>query len=136
MKLQVFFVDNDWSAIARCLLSQAAAMPLAEPDEVHASNSEVEMWLRVGNAIRRGDNLGRYTAAAMYQRKMLLSFVMTSEPSSLHLSMVHIIPGNLRPNRVPDPIAMEAARGILGPCEERPTKSALKNVRHFFRQFD
>lgn len=135
-QLKVFPVDNDWSAVAKHLLSQAAAAPLAERDEVHASNSEAEMWRRISNAIRKGENFDRYSAGAIYQRKMLLSFVLTSEPDSLHLSMVHIVPGNLAPYRVPDAIARAAATGILGPCEERPTKSALKNVRHFFRKFD
>lgn len=135
MKFEVFPVDNDWQQIAHHLLSRAAAVPLPAPDGTYASNSESQMWRRVSNAIRQGGDLTSYSAGAIYQQRMLLSFVLTSEPDSLHLSMTRIIPGNLKSYRVCDEIANAAATGILGPCEERPTKGVLKNVRHFFRRF-
>lgn len=131
----IFLVNQptDWHAVANDLLRRAAEHPLAAASSTSYAVTEAEAMERAIRLIaERGPEIGRHTAGVVYKNTKLLSLVMTIGPNDVHLSIAEVIAAT-KLRRLPDDIALEAARYLLGTYTEN-TEGAIKALRHFHHQ--
>jgi saccharopine dehydrogenase-like NADP-dependent oxidoreductase len=131
-------VKADWKPVVDYLLQRATSEPLPYREKDIYSKSNEEAWAKGERLIAAGRaaEATRFSCTVEYQRfasihTTMLSLVLTREPGVLHLSMLEVVPG-VCTKAVPDALAHEAAREILGKYEERQ-EAKMAGVRHFYQ---
>lgn len=134
METFVVKTPTDWYAVAAYLLNNAAQHPLDYAEADCYSDSEEQAWEKARRLIEigHGNESLKYSALVLHH-STVISLVATFEPTTVHLSMVQVLPGP-RPAlaRLTDAVATEAATAILGRYQEKQ-EGVSTQVRHFYR---
>jgi len=123
---------TDWQAVSEWLFNRAMENPAQQKDVNLYSKTEEEAWDKTEKLISQGkaEEATSNTAVVDYRGQHVLTVVLTKEPGSLHLSIGRVT--SLGMKAVPDAVATEAAREILGMYQER--KEGVMQVRHFYQE--